>query len=125
MDGAAIPSAVWQTDGSVHGDKRVIRNPNSLFAGMDWGSTWSFPNGNKPILIHNDKLIFITYKPGSREQLHLWAIYAKQPDKAKLLGEFKNIAILPTAESDDQNFLFFKDGKTRWKTDGTASGTTR
>lgn len=119
MDGAAIPSAVWQTDGSAHGEKLVMRHPSSVFAGMDWGSTWSFPSGNKPILIHNDKLIFITYKPNDRFHLNLWAIDANQPDKAKLLGEFQNIAILPAAEDVDQRFLFFNDGNIHWKTDGT------
>jgi hypothetical protein len=125
MDGAEIPSTVWQTDGSMQEERLVMRNPNSLFAGKNWGSTWSFPGNGKPILIHNGKLIFITYQPGTRERLNLWSIDAAQPGKAVLLGDFGHIAIRPPADGDKPDLLYFRDGETRWQTDGTRVGTRR
>lgn len=125
LDGGAIPAAVRQTDGGASHLQPVIQAQHDLFAGSDWGSAWSFPGDGRPFMIHNNKLIFITYKPDTRERLHLWAIEARQPGKAVLLGEFGDIMVRPAATGEDSGLLWFMDGEMRWRTDGTKAGTQR
>lgn len=114
------PSALWLTDGSVAGTKNLLTVKDGLYAGAA-GDSW--PARPTPYVLRTDKLIFPTFAPKDRNHSQLWSLTPTQPEQPLLLGEFDDPQLLPPAQADQSQFVYFLSGKERWQTDGTLAGT--
>lgn len=114
------PSALWITDGTVTGTKNLLTIKDGLYAG---GAGDSWPARPTPYILRADKLIFPTFSPKDRNLSQLWSLTPGQPETPLLLGEFDDPQLLPPAQNDQGQFVYFLSGKQRWQTDGTIEGT--
>ena len=114
------PSALWLTDGTVAGTKNLLTVKDNQYAG---GAGDSWPARPMPYVLRANKLIFPTFSPKDRNLSQLWSLTPEQPEQPLLLGEFDDPQLLPPADNDQGQWVYFLSGKQRWQTDGTISGT--